>query len=153
LLDNTPPLISHHGLFLPSSRRTYPNPTPPTMTKLFIKNFRGNISPQDIVQAIHRNGYGEVRDIQIRTSRRNIRHAVVDLEWNNQVLANLYVQGLLKMNETLHVPLPHPYGKYIQLVQYQPTKDTKIQYDPEDLDHDPQFQWYGTRILRSLGIE
>jgi len=121
--------------------------------KLFVKNFRGNISSQDIIQAIQHNGYGQVRGIQVRTSRRNIRHAVVDLEWDNHVLANLYVQGLLKMNEAIHIRLRTPYGKYIQVVQYQHTMDTKIQYDPEDLDHDPQFQRYGTGILHSLGIE
>jgi len=107
---------------------------------LFIKNFKEKWSKQDIQFMIEDAGWGVVHDVKIRPSRRNVRHAIVWMHWDNTITHNLMLQNWLDVGETLSVP-----GSGLRACAYVNSCDTKCgkvhetsytSYDQDDHDDD-----------------
>ena len=118
------------------------------ITKLFIKNFYEKLTCEDIINAIRSIDVGSVYSVHIRTSRRNVHHAVVEIVWDDTSSTSQFLQGLLKTGKTVRISLNsnHP-NSYIEMVEYQEEIDTKTQHTKEK-----EFAQYGEKILRTIGI-
>ena len=97
-----------------------------TVAKLFVKNFHDKLTREDIANAIRGVDIGSVYSVQIRTSRRNVHHAVVEIIWDDTSSTSQFLQGLLKTGKTVRISLNsnHP-DSYIEMVEYQEEIDTK----------------------------
>ena len=140
-----------------------------------------NITVQDIANAIEYEELGKIVEIQLRTSRRSIRHAIVELEWNNHLEKNHHIQALMNMGATICISYGAHSHKKFHAVLYRADSDTKCLSEPVkknvtrkengfcdlwlpekcdkknvvetfDLEYGEDFHNYGMRILYDLGI-
>lgn len=97
-----------------------------TIAKLFVKNFHEKWTCADITNAIRGVDIGSVYSVQIRTSRRNVHHAVVEIVWDDTKSSSQFLRGLLNDGNTVCISLnSNRPNSYIELVEYHEEIDTK----------------------------
>ena len=148
------------------------NYTESTVAKLFIKNFHEKWTKTDIANAILGVDIGNVLRVHIRTSRRNIHHAVVEIIWKDTEKSNSqFLRGLLKTGNTVRISVnPNYPDSYLEIVEYREEIDTKnhshYQSKAAILHHHhhhhtrngfgsefgSEFEQYGEKMLRTIGI-
>lgn len=152
--------------------------TTKTIAKLFVKNFHEKLTCEDITNAIRGVDIGSVYSVQIRTSRRNVHHAIVEIVWDDTKSTSQFLRGLLNAGNTVCISLnSNRPNSYIEIVEYHEEIDTKHRrtYDEllvgspkkfhrnihgpppqlspiDEYEYDEVFSKYGDDILRSIGI-
>ena len=121
------------------------------ITKLFIKNFYEKLTCEDIINAIRSIDVGSVYSVQIRTSRRNIHHAIVEIIWDDTKSTSQFLRGLLNEGNTVCISLNSNYpDSYIEMVEYHEEVDTKRQKRPPHSDDDELLVGYPKSFRRNI---
>lgn len=96
------------------------------MAKLFVKNFHEKLTSEDIANAIRAVDVGSVHSVQVRTSRRNVHHAIVEIVWDDTKSTSQFLRGLLNAGNTVCISLnSNRPNSYLEMVEYQEDIDTK----------------------------